>query len=400
MKAIILSAAKSEQFHPFSQTRTKSMSFCSGTTILGRIILQLKLLGIQDICVVVGHEKQKIQSYFSYGQIFGVNLTYIDQKTDGIGNAILNAENFISEDHFFLVYGDILTTDQHFLSFQTYIDSPPKHSIASLVHPFSKGNFGSAYINNQLLITKIVEKKTQAKEIDNYVLSGIYLLKRDVFQFLHQDSSMVNLYQRLVNEKKIYANLSEEKWLDLSYPWNIIDANLVIMDSWQYSVIPASVKIRRSVNIKGVVRMGENCEILSGVTIQGPCYIGDNVFIGNNCLVRSYSSIGKGSTIGFGTEIKSSTLFPNVLLGRLSFIGDSVIGENVQIGNFCTTINYNFEKTISVKNINTERTKLGAFIGDNASIGSGHSLETGLIINSGTEIPNNATLTEKNINQK
>ena len=123
------------------------------------------------------------------------------------------------------------------------------------------------------------------------------------------------------------------------------------MKSWDHSIIPASTKIKNNVNIKGIVRFGENCVISSGCTIQGPCYIGDNTFIGNNCLIRDHTSIASDCLIGFGTEIKSSILFSNVLMGRLSFIGDSVIGENVQIGNYCTTINYDYEdRNIFVKN--------------------------------------------------
>jgi bifunctional UDP-N-acetylglucosamine pyrophosphorylase/glucosamine-1-phosphate N-acetyltransferase len=400
VKAIILSASKKKDFFPFCETRTKSMSFCSGVTILERIITQLKLLGIQDICLVVNHQKQKIQNYFGYGQSLGVNLTYIDQKQDGIGNALLQAENFISEEHFFLVYGDILTTNQHFLSFKHFIETSPNYSVASLVHPACAGNFGHAYINNKLQITKIVEQRNLAKMTSNYVLSGIYFLKKDIFELLKKDSSMERLYQTLIKQQKIYANLSEEDWVDITFPWNMMDASRIIMNSWKHSIIPDSVKIRRGVYIKGIVRMGENCEILSGTSIQGPCYIGDNVFIGNNCLIREYSSLEKNSIIGFGTEIKSSILFPNVVLGRLSFIGDSVIGENAEVGNFCTTINYNFEKTISVGKKNTERKKMGVFIGDNALVGSNHSLEAGLVIANDKIIKNNTSLTQNNIDTK
>ncbi len=397
MKAIILTAAKSKDFHPFCETRTKSMSFCSGSSILGRLISQLKMIGIQDICLVVEHQKQKIQDYFNYGEAFGVNLTYIEQNGVGIGNALLQAESFIVEDHFFLVYGDILTTDKHFFSFIPYLKHPLSYSIASLVHPFFKGSFGSAYINHKLKITRIVEKKILSKEAANYVLSGIYLLEKNIFQILKKDENMDHLYQALVKKEKIYANLPEESWVDISYPWNVMDANRIIMDSWSYSSISDTAKIRRDVNIKGIVKIGKNCQILPGTMIQGPCYIGDNVFIGNNCLIRSYSSIEKGSVIGFGTEVKSSILFPNVLIGRLSFIGDSLIGEKTQIGNYCTTVNYNFEKTIYVNNIDTEKTKMGVFVGDQAIIGSNHSLEAGLVIPSNKIIDNNSTLTKNNI---
>ena len=85
-------------------------------------------------------------------------------------------------------------------------------------------------------------------------------------------------------------------------------------------------------------------------------------------------------------------------MGRLSFIGDSVIGENVQIGNYCTTINYDYEdRNIFVKNskgkkIDTGRKKIGSFVGDEAYIGSNHSMEGGLVVKNKKAIPSNISL--------
>ena len=396
MKAVILSAKKSEDFYPFGETRTRSMSFCCGETLIKRTVLQLRELGIQDIAMVLKHQKKKIQDYLGYGQDMGVNLTYIDQKDVGIGAALLQAEDFLKDqESFMLVYGDILTTSSHFSQFSQYIKQPSNNSFASLVHPIIKGRYGNAYIKNDLQIEKIVEKSSYQKEESNYVLSGIFLLKKDVFSILKQNPTMNFLYKILIQKEQFYAILSEEDWMDLSYPWSINSVVRMVMKTWRDSIIPISSKIRKNVNIRGIVRMGENCEIASGTTIQGPCYIGDNVFIGNNCLIRDCCSIENHASIGFGSEVKSSIFFPYSSLGRLSFIGDSVIGENVKIENFCTTINYDFERTIIVNDVDTEEKKIGVFIGDNVVIGNNHTLEAGLIIETGKKIKDNASLRKK-----
>ena len=399
MKAVILTANKNENFFPFSETRTKSMIPCSGNFLLGRLIQQLKTLSVTNICIVVGYQKNLIQGCFEYGQKFGVELHYEIQKGKGIGNALLSAEKYIAGEKFLLVYGDILTTNKHVLSFKPFLKENSAYSIASITHPFSKGSFGNVYLNHHMQITKITETPARTNQLSNYILSGMYLLQKDTFEILKEEKENIGaLFQRLIKEGKFYANLSEEDWIDISYPWNIMDANRLVMKSWDHSIIPASTKIKNNVNIKGIVRFGENCVISSGCTIQGPCYIGDNTFIGNNCLIRDHTSIASDCLIGFGTEIKSSILFSNVLMGRLSFIGDSVIGENVQIGNYCTTINYDYEdRNIFVKNskgqkIDTGRKKIGSFVGDEAYIGSNHSMEGGLVVKNKKVIPSNISL--------
>ena len=397
MKAVILTANKNENFFPFSETRTKSMISCSGNFLLARLIKQLKALSITQIYIVVNYQKNLIQDYFEYGQKFGIELHYIIQKKSGIGNALLSAEKYTAGEKFLLVYGDILTTNKHVMSFKPFLKEISPYSIASVVHPFSKGSFGNVYLNHNMQIIKIVEKSFKDNQLSNYILSGMYLLQKETFEILKQEKENIGyLFQRLIKEGKLYATLAEEDWIDISYPWHIMDANRIVMESWDHSIIPASTKIKKNVNISGIVRFGENCVINSGSNIQGPCYIGDNTFIGNNCLIRDHTSIADNCLIGFGTEIKSSIFFSNVLMGRLSFIGDSVIGENVQIGNYCTTINYNHEgKNIFVKNSKgkkiTGSKKIGVFVGDDVRIGSSHSMEGGLIKNKKT-IPSNISL--------
>ena len=399
MKAVILTANKNENFFPFSETRTKSMISCSGNFLLARLIKQLKALSITQIYIVVNYQKSLIQDYFEYGQKFGVELHYIIQKKSGIGNALLSAEKYIAGEKFLLVYGDILTTNKHVMSFKPFLKEISPYSIASVVHPFSKGSFGNVYLNHNMQIIKIVEKSFKDNQLSNYILSGMYLLQKETFEILKQEKENIGyLFQRLIKEGKLYATLAEEDWIDISYPWHIMDANRIVMESWDHSIIPASTKIKKNVNISGIVRFGENCVINSGSNIQGPCYIGDNTFIGNNCLIRDHTSIADNCLIGFGTEIKSSIFFSNVLMGRLSFIGDSVIGENVQIGNYCTTINYNHEgENIFVKNskgkkIDTGSKKIGVFVGDDVRIGSSHSMEGGLVIKNKKTIPSNISL--------
>jgi NDP-sugar pyrophosphorylase family protein len=134
--------------------------------------------------------------------------------------------------------------------------------------------------------------------------------------------------------------------------------------------------------------------------LAGPCYIGRNCYVGNNVLVRSYSSLGAGSMIGYGVELKNCVLFGNSKVGRLSFVGDSVIGENVDIGSGTMTINENMDRTPVVVDVRSEPvdsglTKLGAFMGDDVKIGAGNTLAAGTVVAAGTSVAHHATVGER-----
>ena len=80
------------------------------------------------------------------------------------------------------------------------------------------------------------------------------------------------------------------------------------------------------------------------------------------------------------------------MIGRLSFIGDSVLGENVDLGAGTMTVNRTVDrKPVVIKNgkksFATGMEKIGAFIGDNAVIGAGNTIQAGTVLKPGRVVP-------------
>ena len=63
MKAIILAAGKGSNLNPFSNTRPIPMISVAGKTLLDNSLCQLKNAGINDVYIVVGHHKERIQDF-------------------------------------------------------------------------------------------------------------------------------------------------------------------------------------------------------------------------------------------------------------------------------------------------------------------------------------------------
>ncbi|MGK0288644.1 MAG: UDP-N-acetylglucosamine diphosphorylase/glucosamine-1-phosphate N-acetyltransferase [bacterium] len=400
MKAVILAGGKSKRLAPFSHTRPKSMIFLAGEYILETTLKQLKEAGVQDVYIVVDHYQQMIRDHFHYGKAFGLKIEYLIQKEPGIGNAIALAETVIEDDpNFLLVYGDTLSIQNPYIHFLKNFKVHQAKAMATITHPSIEGEYGNIYINHEFKINKFIEKPDNPR-LSNYVLAGSYILPRTSFQTLKEENyDMVSLLQKLISENELAASLWENDWIDITRPWHILSANQMKMDQWKQSIISGSAKIEANVQINGIVHIGDHVHISSGTTINGPCYIGSNVYIGNNCLIRNHSSIGASSTVGYGTEIKNSVLFGNTRVGRLSFIGDSVLGSGVQLGSGTVTSNYKTTGgTISCKTptgeLDTKLTKLGAFIGDNAIVGTGHTIGPGVNINENREIEDKISIQE------
>ena len=389
MKAIILAAGKGSKLNPFSNTRPIPMISVAGKALLDNSLFQLKKAGINDVYIIVGHHKEMIQDFVAEKSDSGMNIHCLEQKNNGgIGDAVLTVKEKISPgEYFLLIYGDTLTDENIYSKTQQSFHSF-KCPVASICLPPSNESFGNVFLNAQMKINKIVEKP-KGNNFGNYVLSGVFVLPESFFGLLEKNKrSMEKALKALVQEGELMASMWENEWLDIVYPWEILKANRIILDSWSESSIAKSAIMESNVTMQGVVNIEEGVVIKAGAVLEGPCSIGKGSYIGNNSLIRSYTSLGNNCSIGYGVELKNCVVLDKSGIGRLSFVGDSVIGENVDIGAGCMTVNRNlgWEK-VQIKNgkavLPSGLKKLGAFIGDNVIIGAGNTIPPGIVISPG-----------------
>ena len=401
MKAIILAAGKGSNLNPFSNTRPIPMISVAGRTLLDNSLRQLKNAGINDVYIVVGHHKERIQDFIAGKTEDGMNIHCLEQKKNGgIGDAVLQVKEKISPgEYFLLIYGDTLTDENIYSKAQQSFHSF-KCPVASICLPPSNESFGNVFLNAQMKINKIVEKP-KGSNFGNYVLAGVFVLPESFFSLLKKNKhSMEKSLQTMAKKGDLMASMWENEWLDIVYLWEILQANKIILDSWSESSIAKSAVMESNVTMQGVVKIGENAVIKAGAVLEGPCSIGRGSYIGNNSLIRSYTSIGSNCSVGYGVELKNCVVLDKSGIGRLSFVGDSVIGENVDIGAGCMTVNRNtnWEK-IQVKNkktvFSTKMKKLGAFVGDDVVIGAGNTIQPGTVVLPGKKIPACYSVTNK-----
>jgi UDP-N-acetylglucosamine diphosphorylase / glucose-1-phosphate thymidylyltransferase / UDP-N-acetylgalactosamine diphosphorylase / glucosamine-1-phosphate N-acetyltransferase / galactosamine-1-phosphate N-acetyltransferase len=401
MKAIILAAGDGTRLSPLSDTRPISMIGVAGRSLLDNTFGLLKSAGVNDLIVVTGHKKEKLIEQIQEQEHNGLNLHHVEQKRKlGIGHAIMQVKNkILPGEYFMLAYGDILTADNIFSktlqSFHSF-----KCPVAAICLPPSNQMFGNVFLNARMEITKIIEKP-KGNNLGNYVLSGVFILPASFFELLESSgNSMEKALKKVVAGEGLRASMWEDEWIDVVYPWEILTANKIIMDSWQETSIAKTATLEANVTLQGIVRIDPGAIIKSGAVLEGPCCIGEGSYIGNNSLVRSYTSIAKKCSVGSGVELKNCVVMDNTQVGRLSFIGDSVLGENVDMGAGCMTVNRNIDwKAISVKNgkrpIKTGMTKLGAFLGDGVVVGAGNTLQPGTVIAPGKTIPASYSVKQK-----
>tara|TARA_B100001121_G_scaffold68888_1_gene60816 strand:- start:221 stop:829 length:609 start_codon:yes stop_codon:yes gene_type:complete len=147
-------------------------------------------------------------------------------------------------------------------------------------------------------------------------------------------------------------------------------------------------KIGKNVIIEPYVVIGPNVKISNNVIIKSfshleSCKIENNVEIGPYARIRPDTILHEGSKVGNFVEIKKSTLGKKSKVNHLSYIGDTKIGKDVNIG--AGTITCNFDG----KNKNKTRIKDSVFIGSNSSLVAPIIIDKESIVGAGSVITKN-----------
>ena len=121
--------------------------------------------------------------------------------------------------------------------------------------------------------------------------------------------------------------------------------------------------------------------------LKAPLIIEENCFVGSNACLRNGVFLSENVKIGMGVEVKSSIIFDNSSVAHFNFIGDSVIGSNVNFEAGSITANHFNERKnkeifvkINEEIINTKIEKFGALVGDFSIIGANAVLSPGTIL--------------------
>ena len=147
-------------------------------------------------------------------------------------------------------------------------------------------------------------------------------------------------------------------------------------------------RIGKNVTINPYVVIGKKVKIGSNVTINSfshleNCKIENRVDVGPYARIRPGTILKEGSKIGNFVEIKKSTVGRKSKINHLSYIGDSDIGKNVNIGAGTITCNYDGFKKSKTK------IKQNVFIGSNSSLVAPVTVNENSIVGAGSVITKN-----------
>jgi bifunctional UDP-N-acetylglucosamine pyrophosphorylase/glucosamine-1-phosphate N-acetyltransferase len=369
LKAIILAAGEGKRMRPLTYEKPKVMLPLVGKPIIEHLLGNIKEVGISDFIFVVGYHDETIRDYFGRGAEWDVDILYVTQKAQlGTADALLMTENLV-EDKFIMLNGDTIVSAG---DIRKVITDDITLGVIEVENPEDYG----VVETEGGRITEIHEK--MRVPISNLVNAGVYALDESIFGVLSKTDKSKRGEFELTDSLQLLIESGEdifwkkiEHWIDLSYPWNLLTANELLIEK----ISPTNRgELEENVWIKGngKVSIGEGTVIKSGTYIEGPA------FIGNNCVICH---------IGNAVEVKNSVIMDGTKIPHLSYLGDSVIGSRCNLGAGTKIANLRFnDAAVIAKGMDTGMRKLGAIMSDGVKTGINACIDAGTIIGNNTLI--------------
>src|SRR5699024_1534311 len=404
-----------------------------GKSLLEYIVDASREAGVDKNVVIIGHGGDKIKEHFQDHPIIFENQPIGEDAPYGTGYAVIQGQKHIEDDsNVVILCGDtpLITKDTVDDLLKYHRDNKLDGTVVTtlLDNPIGYGRIMRDKSGN---VSKIIEDKdaTEKEKEINEINSGIYCfngkLLKEALGEIDNDNTQGEFYitdvVRILRDKgyKIGGHIIENpdeihginSRSQLAFSESIMRdrINSFHMENGVTLINPENTYIEKDVeigndtviypgvNLEKGTKIGSDCIIRSGSRIIDSV-IKDNVEIesslieksivdngtniGPNAHLRPNSKVGKNVNIGNFVEVKNAVIGDNSKAGHLAYIGDAVVGKDVNIG--CGVIFENYDGK------NKEISK----IGDNVFIGSNSNLVAPLNIEDLAYIAAGSTITE------
>lgn len=213
MEAIILAGGFGTRLKHVVSDVPKPMAPINDKPFLEYIFEDLNKKGVTHVVLAVGYMKEKIEEYFK-NQYKNIEISYSEENSPlGTGGAIKKAVSKCREEDIFIINGDTFYDVDLEKMKKFHIENKSSLTIAvKEMENFDR--YGSLVIKNNKII-KFEEKKPMLKGKIN---GGIYLIKKNIFQGIEQES--FSFEKEILENEKIekYAYESNGYFIDIGIP--------------------------------------------------------------------------------------------------------------------------------------------------------------------------------------
>ncbi len=307
MRGVLVAAGEGKRMRPITYWRPKPLVPIAGQPLITHIIEGFVEAGVREICVIVGHLRERMTETLGDGSAWGAEISYVTQdEPKGTGHAVLLAREFLGDAPFLLSWGDILVPKEHYTRVvEAYSDAVDGVlSVNRVDDPWE----GAAVYVSESLVLRIEEKPPRGASTTNFNNAGILILPPRVLELTERlrpsprgEIELPQAIEQFLGEKgRLRAVEVNGYWSDVARPRNILAMNAVILQH-RYA--------------EGL-SVDETAQVAEGVTIVPPLLVGPGVRVDSGAVVGPNVALLARSRVGARTRLEA------VILGTGAAVGE------------------------------------------------------------------------------
>lgn len=380
MQAVILAAGEGTRMRPLSASVPKPMLPVADRPLVSHVADVAVEAGADELVLVVGYEQAAVREYF--GERYReVPVRYaVQEERAGTADAVAAAREHL-DGPFTVLNGDNLYDAA---SIERLFERAPAVCAIDVDDPENYGVLST----DDGAVADVVEKPDDPPT--TLANAGAYAFPAAAREWLDVPASergereLTDVLARVIEAFEV-TPIACERWLDVGRPWELLAAN-----EWKLGELDRRLdgEVSDDATIEGTVVIEEGATVEPGVVIEGPALVRSGATVGPNAYVRGATLVGEGATVGHAVEVKQSVLSAGATVAHLSYVGDSVLGRDVNFGAGTTVANLrhddeNVRVTVNGERVDTGRRKFGVVVGDRAKTGINTSLNAGVTLGVG-----------------
>jgi len=351
---MLLAAGVGSRLEPLTSQIPKPLVPIANVPVMEHILRLLKTHGITEVCANLHYLPEKISEYFGTGEKLGMKLNFrYEEKLSGDAGGVRAMKEFLSDDTFLVVMGDLLTDADLTAIIKEHKDKKALASIA-IKKVDDVTRFGIVVQDENGFITGFQEKPSVEQALSDRASTGIYVLEPEVFKHIPDTGEFGfgrQLFPQLV--EKGYPVLGVEMasgtyWSDvgaipqyLEANFDALDANVKLFTNVEAKNATTETNkrytgegtnIHESANIDCLLMTGKNCQIGANAKLSGHVILGDDCVVQEgavltDCLVWAKSVIGKGSNLSNTVVAGNCNVQPGTSHSKTALVPDPAVSK-------------------------------------------------------------------------
>ena len=375
MKAVILVAGEGHRLEPLTENRPKPMVPVANKPVLEYVVEAVAEAGVDEIVLVVGYERSRIQSHFGDGDDWGVSIEYaIQEKQLGTAHAVLQAAPLVDEP-FLVLNGDrIIDTSAVESVVAAYEGDDALVTVTSVDTPT---RYGVVDLDGDRVL-EIREKPLAHEVSSNLINAGVYALDPGIFDRIeariveaHGETGLPATLSELAAEASVRAVRYDGRWLDLTYLWDLPFLNGRLLEE-------------------------TNGPAIEDATVSEDASVAADVAIDRGSQVRPFATIGRGVALGENVSVGASAVLSNAVvmadatIEPGAVVTNAVIGQNATVGANATIAGG--RGGLVVEGAYHEDVDLGGVVGDNSTLGANVTVAPATIVGTDATVDSGVTI--------